>query len=921
MLQLRNITKTYRTGSNKIVALDNVSLDFPEKGLVFIVGKSGSGKSTLLNILGGLDKMDSGDIIINGKSTHDFSSSDFDAYRNYHIGFIFQEFNLIDDMSVKDNIAIALKIQSKGHDLTTIDEALKLVNLEGLGYRSPKELSGGQKQRIAVARALVKNPDIILADEPTGALDSKTGFDLMSSLKSLSENKLVIVVTHDDEFANVFGDEIIHLTDGHIIDHLVISPEYKIPVVEKITDNIIKIPSGCKINDKSIIDNSLKENNSNYICLTTSPELLTIAYPDSYDAVFEKEDLSKKFVSKSTVLSEIVKSKDKKSNQKAKIKFSECFKMAIQQFKKSKKKTVFLLLFTIISISVLGFTYSLSSVDNSKITANTLINNNIELGMMQKEDEYGIISLASSEVDKLNEKFKSQNFAIAKEVQLDYKSGNYRTESAFELGSFTGVVECDDVTKLNLNIIEGIGTFNNKSLQNNEIIISDYAAFELRRTGYMGLDKDLKYGLIQPETLTEQINTYINIEDINYKIVGVFDTNFEDYLHLLVSESAIEKDDSSYLSALKSYYYARIFGPRGFYKEHQIKTGNADQAATFTLETKAVPIYTYNPDTDSTSNRKILRNFEYSGFNNFYSFDDIKDKLSGHYDVLYGSIPEQLSSNQVVISYDWLKLEGLAYTAQIEKAIETFNTNTSIYKTSSTAEEKPIFSSSKEQLEVVAVIDIEDDLAFDDSLLVKDYYSQIAMFFSNEFSSRFAQSIYDYDQVLFTLSGGRALYTSTINKMEKEGYTVVNMDGQETLSDEDITTFKTIAAIVALIMLAFSFLIMINFVSGSVKSREKEIGILRATGARRRDIIKIFAVEEGILALIVSIIGLVIVAYACSLINKYLGNVELGIQLLVFDLTSVFVILLGTFAFFAITTLIPISSIINKKPIDAIRKG
>ena len=122
-------------------------------------------------------------------------------------------------------------------------------------------------------------------------------------------------------------------------------------------------------------------------------------------------------------------------------------------------------------------------------------------------------------------------------------------------------------------------------------------------------------------------------------------------------------------------------------------------------------------------------------------------------------------------------------------------------------------------------------------------------------------------------------------------------------------------------MLAFSFLIMINFVSGSVKSREKEIGILRATGARRRDIIKIFAVEEGILALIVSIFGLLIVAYASSLINKYLGNVELGIQLLVFDFTTFMIILLGTFAFFAITTLIPISSIINKKPIDAIRRG
>ena len=136
MLQLRNITKTYKVGNGQVVALDNINIDFPDKGIVFVVGKSGSGKSTLLNILGGLDKMDNGEIIIDGKSTSDFSGSDFDAYRNYHIGFIFQEFNLLDDLTVRENIALALRMQAKGHDATTIDEALKLVNLEGLGYRN-----------------------------------------------------------------------------------------------------------------------------------------------------------------------------------------------------------------------------------------------------------------------------------------------------------------------------------------------------------------------------------------------------------------------------------------------------------------------------------------------------------------------------------------------------------------------------------------------------------------------------------------------------------------------------------------------------------------------------------------------------------------------------------------------------------------
>ena len=199
MLQIRDIRKTYSTGKVRVEALKGISLDFPEKGLVFIVGKSGSGKSTLLNIIGGLDKMSSGEIVIDGKSTTQFSKSDFDAFRNYYIGFIFQDFNLIDEISVYDNISLALKIQAKGHDTNTIEDALKMVGLEGLGYRKPNELSGGQRQRVSIARALVKDPNIILADEPTGALDSKSSRQLLNSFEYLNKelSSTILMVTHD----------------------------------------------------------------------------------------------------------------------------------------------------------------------------------------------------------------------------------------------------------------------------------------------------------------------------------------------------------------------------------------------------------------------------------------------------------------------------------------------------------------------------------------------------------------------------------------------------------------------------------------------------------------------------------------------------------------------------------------------------
>ena len=176
MLEVKHLFKEYKTKKGVTTkALDDVSLVFPEKGMVFILGKSGSGKSTLLNVCGGLDRADSGEIIIKGKSSKDFSGQDFDSYRNTYVGFVFQEYNILDEFSVEENIALALELQNKKRDRAVIDKILDDVDLAQFASRKPNTLSGGQKQRVAIARALVKEPEIIMADEPTGALDSKTG--------------------------------------------------------------------------------------------------------------------------------------------------------------------------------------------------------------------------------------------------------------------------------------------------------------------------------------------------------------------------------------------------------------------------------------------------------------------------------------------------------------------------------------------------------------------------------------------------------------------------------------------------------------------------------------------------------------------------------------------------------------------------
>ena len=217
-MKIKNIYKTYNTKTGeKVQALKGVSFDLPSTGMVAILGKSGSGKSTLLNVLSGLDSFDDGDIECFGKNMRNFSSKELDHYRNSCVGFVFQEYHLIPELTVGDNIAVALQLQGQSGTEEKVKDALKLVELVGYETRKIDELSGGQKQRVAIARALVKNPKIIFADEPTGALDSQTGESILQILKSVSKEKLVILVTHDREFAERFGDRIIELADGKVI--------------------------------------------------------------------------------------------------------------------------------------------------------------------------------------------------------------------------------------------------------------------------------------------------------------------------------------------------------------------------------------------------------------------------------------------------------------------------------------------------------------------------------------------------------------------------------------------------------------------------------------------------------------------------------------------------------------------------------
>ena len=219
MIELKNITKVYETGGETVHALRGIDLQFRENDFVSILGPSGCGKTTLLNIIGGLDQYTTGDLVINGTSTREYNDRDWDTYRNHSVGFVFQSYNLIPHQTVLSNVEMALTLSGvkKGERRRRAVQALEAVGLGDQLNKRPAQMSGGQMQRVAIARAIVNDPEIILADEPTGALDTETSVQVMDILKEISRDRLVVMVTHNPDLAERYSTRVINMLDGQIL--------------------------------------------------------------------------------------------------------------------------------------------------------------------------------------------------------------------------------------------------------------------------------------------------------------------------------------------------------------------------------------------------------------------------------------------------------------------------------------------------------------------------------------------------------------------------------------------------------------------------------------------------------------------------------------------------------------------------------
>lgn len=544
MLEVKHLRRVYKVkNGSPVYALDDVSLKFPETGLVFILGKSGSGKSTLLNVMGGLDKIDDGEIIINGKSSKDFSGGEMDSYRNTYLGFIFQEYNILNDFTVKENIGLALQLQHKKATDEEIEKILAEVDLTGYGKRKPNELSGGQKQRVAIARALVKEPKIIFGDEPTGALDSNTGKQVFETLKKLSKDKLVVIVSHDRDFAEHFGDRVIELKDGKVISDITkksVQAKQEQPGLTILGDNVIRIEKGHALTmDDLVVINKALANQENDTFITADAHV--------NDAICEAARIDKSGNRQeffSTVNDDIKTGNEKFSVIKSKFSLGNAFKMGSRSLKVKPFRLVMTILLSSMSFTLFGASLTIGLFSSAGAmtdatlashTTNTIFHTNYQQGDYVEsylpEDTRSELEKQGGKVLDLKSCHIRLSYNVPEDPSIQYYSYN---NNQYYTSNFEYYIETGSSFLQDSGLTMAAGRLPENR---NEIALPLHAAETFQDFGFRDC-VDSSYSLqandsANPITLDKLIGHYVKGHDYNkgtemlYQITGFVDTKFD----------------------------------------------------------------------------------------------------------------------------------------------------------------------------------------------------------------------------------------------------------------------------------------------------------------------------------------------------------------------------------------------------------
>ncbi len=910
MLSVKNLVKIYKQKKAEPVrALDGVSIDFADTGLVFLLGKSGSGKSTLLNAIGGLDSFDEGEIIIKGKSSKEFSQSDFDSYRNTFIGFIFQEYNILENFTVEKNLELAIELQGKKPDKEEVAKLLEQVEMTQFAKRKPNQLSGGQKQRVAIARALVKHPEIIMADEPTGALDSNTGKQVMETLKKLSKEKLVIIVSHDREFAEFYGDRIIELKDGKIISDVtkkeIVAEETK-SGVKIIDESLVYIKKGQEISTdelKKLADmiNKNSKNNDTFISFDdkANAELKKGASinDDGNREKFEKtekEDVKLKTYNGDSL--KLIKSR---------LKFVDSFKMGASSLKNKVGKLVFTILLSFFAFTVFGIVDALSCWNRATSTYEAMKLTNQTNLVMLKEKNMGTYMTEAittdADIKNLKEQFPDHIFkgAIGNQwsssievlgVSLkttndplgDYSSGGYATFTSEEL------------QKLGFELT---GRLPDSSLKS-EVAISKM------------LFENLKTASAESSTpITDEDIGTLKIRLYEYGNNGVTSENWEDTQYVTVVGVVDDKSDWKKYEEMDSqeriqeqYQISEIMN-KSYSKLIYVSETKFAELAENGVETYYSIRFTDEQNGGYSLNKGDPKEILEYISTSFGGDGDIlerfvNDRLTyykGGKDnfVISGQI--NLGENEVIVPNYQISQYVADYEQKIEEGLYVRITDWS--------------SENCETYLTLKVVGTHTD----------NYY-----FGNTETVSKMKELFKGYSYILSGLNG------TSDDKRLIEVCENINSDGIRftvqnstttilNMLDEFILLAAKIFLYVAIAFAVFAALLLMNFISTSINYKKREIGVLRALGARGSDIFGIFFNESTVIALINFALAAVATIVGCNIINMAVIN-ELGIQisLLNVGIRQIAIILVVSWGSAFLASLIPSLKISKKKPIDAI---
>lgn len=917
MLEVKHLCKTYRSRDGvSVEATKDISLKFPERGMVFLLGRSGSGKSTLLHLLGGLDRYDSGEILINGTSTKEFTDAMMDSYRNTYVGFIFQDYNILPEFSVGGNIALALEMQGIHATNERINEILEMVDLADFGKRKPNELSGGQLQRVAIARAIIKNPDIILADEPTGALDSETGRAVFETLKKLSKTKLVIIVSHDRDYSEQFADRIIELSDGRVISDTELKSVEELQSVREVHfpkesgahpgKRGVHVDGGYQLTEEDI------ERINFYLSLQSDGNVLVT----DGNLVSPKRDRFQ-----ATDENAIKPEKTKFELIKSKLPWKRSFGIGVNSMRHRKIALFFTVILSVVAFTLFGTSDVFVAYDRDTCVVDTLTESETPYLKFQKEPDYRnyrddiVTNFTDEDITKLQELVGTKPLLVKSMSIISYGFFFYNTQEAeedtYSYAVFprfsSAILEADPDSldaigaKIRCGRLPEPGT--------SEVCITQIAAIGITRYG------DLKYRDKNVEDLLgmrlKKLNDNKNESDS--VVVGILDVpvDYERYIRLL-------SDDESRLSEselIMRQMYQRIAMSDSAFGIPSIVFCGVGSRDLFT--TDALSSF-------SLANGDFWRwEIDENDFGNIYQFCafsemngvkavrlDQKGDVAPADDEVYLS-GELLTEMLYRLLYDELQLQADPGNINLN---ETY-----VYLLSKYADRIVITDEkSGKQYRVAGYVTI-DDAGKAPEYGVCVVNDSVAASFEREILTETVNTIY------FRMPEDRALLRKVVeNTADPVDGSYIRVNNELTYMIEELDEVATyvypVLYWIGVVFAVFSAVLFAVFVANSIVQKKNEIGVLRAIGARGLDVYRIFLCETGVIALVNALLAIVFTKVVVGLINMSVkGDLFYQISLLHFGIRQILLILAIAAVVALVATFIPIWRIARRKPIDVIR--